>query len=372
MTLWLVFTLMTGAAILAVLWPLSRSRVAYAASGTDLAVYKDQIAELVRDRSAGLIGEVEADAARVEVSRRLLAAADRASADRGGESVPWRRRLVALAALFALPIGAGGLYFALGSPSLPDQPLAARLDSPVDQRSIETLVSQVERHLELNPQDGRGWELIAPVYLRLGRFEDAVKARANAVRLLGDSADREADLGEALAAAANGIVTVEAKTAFDRATVLDPNHLKGRYYAGLAAEQDGKPREAAGIWHELLAQAPAGATWAELVRQSLARVEPSSTAEQPGPSANEMAAAAELSPEQRSGMVHSMVERLAARLQRDGSDVEGWLRLVRAYAVLGQRNEAQSAAAAARRALAADPDKLRRIDALVKDLDLEG
>ena len=279
---------------------------------------------------------------------------------------------MAIAALFALPIGAGGLYFALGSPGLPDQPLAARLDSPVEQRSIEALVSQVERHLELNPQDGRGWEMIAPVYLRLGRFDDAVKARTSAVRLLGDSADREADLGEALAAAANGIVTVEAKTAFDRAIALDPNNLKGRYYAGLAAEQDGKPQEAAGRWRDMLAQAPAGAPWAELVRQSLARVEPTSVSEPSGPTPNEMAAAAELSPEQRSDMVRGMVARLAARLQRDGSDAEGWLRLVRAYVVLNQRDEAQSAAAAARRALAADPEKVRRIDALVKDLGLEG
>ncbi|TMJ29079.1 MAG: c-type cytochrome biogenesis protein CcmI [Alphaproteobacteria bacterium] len=371
MTLWLALTLMTAAAILVVLWPLSRSRVAHA-SGSDLAVYKDQIGEIARDRAAGLIGEAEAAAARVEISRRLLAAADSASADPAGMSVPWRRRLVAITALLALPIGAGGLYFALGSPGLPDQPLAARLDSPVEQRSIEALVSQVERHLELNPQDGRGWEMIAPVYLRLGRFDDAVKARTSAVRLLGDSADREADLGEALAAAANGIVTVEAKTAFDRAIALDPNNLKGRYYAGLAAEQDGKPQDAAGRWRDMLAQAPAGAPWAELVRQSLARVEPTSVSEPSGPTPNEMAAAAELSPEQRSDMVRGMVERLAARLQRDGSDAEGWLRLVRAYVVLGQRDEAQSAAAAARRALAADPEKVRRIDALVKDLGLEG
>jgi len=371
MTLWLVFTLMTAAAILVVLWPLSRSRVAYAC-GTDLAIYKDQIAEISRDRTAGLIGEAEAKAARVEISRRLLAAADRASADQGETSVRWRRRLVAVTALVVLPIGTGGLYFVLGSPGLPDQPLAARLDSPVERRSVETLVSQVERHLELNPQDGRGWEVIAPVYLRLGRFEDAVKARANAVRLLGDSADREAELGEALAAAANGIVTVEAKTAFDRAIALDPNNPKGRYYVGVAAAQDGKPDEAAGIWRELLVQAPAGAPWAELVRQSLARVDPNSASERSGPGPTEMAAAADLAPEQRSDMIRGMVDRLAARLQRDGSDVEGWLRLVRAYAVLGERHEARSAAAAARRALAADPEKVQRIDALVKDLDLEG
>jgi cytochrome c-type biogenesis protein CcmH len=371
MNLWLVSTLMTAAAIFAVLWPLSRVRTAHA-SGTDLAVYQDQLAEIARDRTAGLIGEAEAEAANVEVSRRLLAAADRLSADRKGADGPWRRRLVAIAALFGLPIGAGGLYLALGSPGLPDQPLAARLDSPVEQHSIETLVSQVERHLEQDPQDGRGWELVAPVYLRLGRFEDAVNARTSAVHLLGDSADREADLGEALAAAANGIVTVEAKAAFDRAIALDPNNVKGRYYAGLAAEQDGKPGEAAGIWRGVLAQAPPGAAWADFVRQSLARVEPTSVPERSGPSPNEMAAAAELNPEQRSDMVRGMVARLAARLQHDGSDVEGWLRLVRAYRVLGQREDAHSAAAAARRALAGDPEKVRRIDALVKDLGLEG
>ena len=369
MTLWLVFTLMTAAAILVVLWPLAR-RVA-PASGGDVVVYQDQIAEIARDRAAGLIGEAEAEGARVEISRRLLRAADRAWADAAGASPPWRRRLVAIAALLALPAGAGALYMTLGTPGLPDQPLAARLDAPVERRSIETLVGQVERHLELNPQDGRAWETLAPVYLRLGRFEDAVKARTNAVRLLGDSAEREADLGEALAAAANGIVTVEAKAAFDRAIVLDAGNLKGRFYAGLAAEQDGKPQEAAGIWRELLAQAPAGAPWAELVRRSLARIDPS-PASRSGPGPNEMAAAAELDPEQRADMIRGMVARLAARLERDGADVEGWIRLVRAYAVMGERDDARAAAAAARRSLAAEPDKIRRIDALVKDLGLEG
>jgi cytochrome c-type biogenesis protein CcmH len=371
MTFWLVSTLMTAAAMLVVLWPLSRGRVGRAC-GTDLAVYQDQIAEIARDRTAGLIGLAEAEAARVEISRRLLAAADRASADPSDGGAPWRRRLVAVAALVALPAGAAGLYFALGSPGAPDQPLAARLNSPLDQRSIQALVSQVEHHLELNPQDGRGWETIAPVYLRLGRFDEAVKARSNALRLLGNTADREAELGEAIAAAANGIVTVDAKAAFDRALALDPHNLKGRYYAGLAAEQDGKPSDAAGIWREMLAQAPAGAPWEDLVHQSLARVDPTSASERSGPSPNQMAAAGELSPEQRSDMVRGMVGRLAARLQRDGSDVEGWLRLVRAYAVLGERAEAQSAAASARRALAGDPEKVRRIDALVKDLGLEG
>lgn len=370
MTFWLLAVPMTGLAVFAVLWPLSRRRV-IDAPRSELAVYQDQIAEIARDRRAGLIGEAEANAARIEISRRLLAAADRLSPEPPA-GAPWRRRLVATTALFAVPLGAGSLYLAVGSPGTPDQPLSARLDTPLEQRSIESLVSQVERHLELNPQDGRGWETIAPVYLRIGRFDDAVKARSNALRLLGETADRQADLGEALAAAANGIVTVEAKSAFDRALALDGNQLKARYYAGLAAEQDSKPNDAATIWREMLSQAPAGALWTELVRQSLARVDPNSGTERAGPSGNEVAAAAELTPEQRTDMIRGMVERLAARLHEDGSDLDGWLRLVRAYAVLGQREAAQSAAAAARRALAADPEKVRRIDSLVKDLGLEG
>ena len=127
----------------------------------------------------------------------------------------------ALVALVALPIGAGRLYLALGSPQLPGQPLASRDAAPMENRSLDALVAQVEAHLAKNPEDGRGWEVVAPVYMRLGRFEDAVKARRNALRINGASAEREADLGEALMAAANGVVTDEAKAAFERALALD-------------------------------------------------------------------------------------------------------------------------------------------------------
>jgi cytochrome c-type biogenesis protein CcmH len=85
-----------------------------------------------------------------------------------------------------------------------------------------------------------------------------------------------------------------------------------------------------------------------------------------------MAAAAEMPAEQRQAMIHGMVERLAARLKSDGADVDGWLRLMRAYMVLGERDKARSAAADARRALAGAPDKLRRIDQAAKGLGLDG
>ena len=367
MALWFPLALMTAAAVFIVLWPLGRARLA-TASGGDLAVYRDQMRELERDRTAGLIGSAEAEAARVEISRRLLAAADAEGQAPSASLAPWRRRFIAVAALIALPFGAVALYLALGFPGLPDQPLAARTNGP-ENRSIAALVAQVEDRLERNPQDGRGWEVLGPVYMRLGRFDDAVKARRHAVRLLGASPTREADLGEALVAAANGVVTADAKAAFDRALALDARDPRAKFFAGLAAQQDGNDAKAAAIWRDLLAHAPADAPWANIVRQSLARLENAKPQPAtPGPGAADVAAAADKSPEARVQMVRGMVERLAERLARDGSDLDGWVRLVRAYLVLGDHERARGAAADARRALAGDPDKLRRLDAALADL----
>ena len=374
MTLWFLFALMTAAAVFAVLWPLGRS--ATRRSGSDVAVYRDQIDEIARDRASGLIGETEAEAARVEVSRRLIAAADAAdaadaaeaqAAPKSGSTV--RRRAAAVVALVGVPVIAAALYLAFGSPQLPGQPLASRANSPPQDRSLDTLVAQVEAHLARNPEDGRGWDVVAPVYLRLGRFDDAVKARRNALRLNGASADREADLAEALLAAANGVVTDESKAGFERALARDATHVKARYFLGLAAEQDGNRAAAANIWRGMLTSAPPQAPWVPLVRQALARVD---SAPAPGPSAEDIAAAQSMAPEDQAAMVRGMVERLAERLKRDGSDMEGWLRLVRAYTVLGDKDRAREAAADARRAIGTDADKLRRLDDLIKGLGLEG
>ena len=370
MALWLVFALMTAAAIFAVLWPLSRGNAKR--GGSDVAVYRDQLDEIARDRSSGLIGAAEAEAAKVEVSRRLLAAADAEQAvpPDAAASPVWHRRIVARIALVVLPVGAAVLYMSLGSPNLPGAPLAERAAAPRDSRSIEELVAQVEQRAATNPDDGRAWEVLAPVYMRFGRFEDSARAWRNAIRLNGASATRETDYGEALVAAANGVITAEAKAAFDRALVLDKDDVKTRFYLGLAADQDGKRGDAEKIWRDLLANAPPDAPWAPMVRQQLARIAPNTAA--PGPSAADSEAAAAMTPDQRREMIGGMVARLADRLKQDGSDVDGWLRLVRAYTVLQERDKAQAAAADAKRALAAEPDKLRRIDDLLKELGLTG
>ena len=368
MTLWLIFALMTAAAIFAVLWPLARN--APVRSGRDLTVYRDQLEEIGRDRDAGRIGDAEAEAARLEVSRRLLAAANKKDAFAVPNTSPSRRRIVTLAALIFLPVGVVGLYLTWGSPLFPDAPLSARLNVPAKQRSIESLVAQVEANLDRNPQDGRGWEVLAPVYSRLGRFDDAVKARRNALRLLGASSEREADLGEALVAAANGIVTAEAKQAFESAAISSAGSAKALFFLGLAAEQDGKHEAAASIWRALLRSTPADAPYRELLQSSLARVD--RAAALPGPSSEDIAAAEALSPDQRNDMIQGMVARLAERLKSEGTDFDGWLRLVRGYMVLGERDKARAAASDARRAIGDDADKRRRLYEFVKRLGLEG
>lgn len=371
MALWLLFALMTAAAIFAVLWPLARSRAGR--SGSDVEVYRDQIDEIARDRAAGRIGEAEAESARVEVSRRLIAAADAAQTQATpatGSTV--RRRAIAVAVLIAVPVTAAAFYLTLGSPNLPAQPIASRVTPPPQNQSLDSLVAQVESHLEKNPEDGRGWEVVGPVYMRFSRFDDAVKARRNSLRLNGPSAEREADLGESLMAAANGVVTDEAKSAFDRALKLDAKQPKARFFLGVAAYQDGNRAAAAAVWREIINDSPPNSPWIGVVRDALARVEDAPPAAQaPGPSAEDVAVAEKMTPADRTAMVRGMVERLAERLKQDGSDVDGWLRLVRAYTVLGDRDRALSAAGDARKAIGHDADKLRRLDALVKELRLE-
>ncbi len=367
MTLWFVFALMTAAAIFAVLWPLGRAGRPQK-DGNETTVYQDQLAEIDRDLAAGLIGSPEAEAARVEISRRLLAAVD-AEREPPLASNTSLRRSAAVIALVGLPIVAVALYLPLGSPRLGDFPLAQRATAPAVTQPLDNLVAQVEAHLEKNPTDGRGWNVLAPVLARLGRFDDAVRAYRNSITYNGENAERRADLGEVIAGAAGGVVTSEAKAEFERALALNPDEVKASYFLGLAAEQDGRATEAASIWRAMLAKAPPAAPWRPLVQAALARVGGPSA---PALSDDTVAAAKDMSAVDRGAMIHSMVERLASRLKQNGDDVEGWLRLVRAYMVMGDRDKAKSALTDARQAVANDAERLRQLNEGLKNLGLDG
>jgi cytochrome c-type biogenesis protein CcmH len=359
MALWVFFALMTGAAVFAVLWPLSRPALAVSPAADDRAFIKDQMAEVERDVSRGLLSPADKDAALAEIARRFLRAVGHApaGAPSQGEPALRRRRAAATVALSMIPLIALAIYGARGSPHLPAAPFAERMANS-SRMDIAQAIARIEEHLAKTPEDGRGWEVIAPIYMRLGRADDAVRAYAATLRLLGETPARRADYGEALVAAASGLVTSEALASFRRAAEADPSLPKPQFYLALAAEQDGRRAEALDLYKKLRGSAPTDAPWVSMVDARIAGLEGT---DQAGAIANMPAG-------QRNEAIRGMVAGLAARLETNGRDLDGWLRLIRSYIVLGSKQEAEAALVKARTNFAGDQAALARLDGLAEDL----
>lgn len=363
MLLWVLLALMTGAAVLSVLWPLSRHVAPALEPQTDVAFYRRQLAEIDRDRERGVIGGPEAEAAKIESSRRLLRAASEAEPETDITSEPAlrRRRAASALALSVVPIIGLALYGGLGSPQLPSrqaaQPQASVASGPAAP-DIATALARIEDHLAAHPDDWRGWDIVAPIYLRGGRFEDAARAYANARRLNGSTAERLLGHGEALVSAGQGIVSAEARAIFQGVLALDRSSPPARYYLALAAEQEGD-RDAAGAgYRSLIADAPPGAPWLPIVQRRLAAI-----SGQPEPAVRQ--APAEVPPE-----IAAMVSGLDERLKTGGGSEAEWARLIRSFVVLGRRDDALDRVARARTVLAGDPGALARLDDLARSLGL--
>ncbi len=359
MLLWLTIALLTAAASLAVLVPLASRRGEMAEGAAhDLEVYKDQLAEIDRDAARGLIGASEAEQARAEIGRRILRIAGEASPD--ASAAPARGvRAVAAIAVLAVPLLSWGIYAGLGSPEITDQPLHARLSKDPSDSTAEELVRRAEEHLRANPSDGRGWDVLAPIYLRMNRPTESATAYRNAMRILGATARRESGLGEALVAEAGGVVSSEAVDAFERALRYEPADPKARFFLASAMAQEGRLEEAADAWRQLASDMPSDSPWQGAVAAALEQ-SGDMRSEQgeglPGPTREDIEAASELDAEGRAQMIEGMVARLDDRLRENPGDLEGWQRLVRSYLVLGRKDDAAAALERGAAALAAEND----------------
>ena len=284
-----------------------------------------------------------------------------------------RARKVAAAAIIVMPVAALVFYLFVGNPEMPAEPLAARLSAPTDKQDIPTLVARIEAHLAADPNDAKGWKVLAPVYLRLGRYADAVTAYGNIIRLDGATAENESDLGEALVSASGGLVTPEARSAFEQAQKLDATAVRPRFYLALALGQAGKKDEAIAAWKALLDGAPKTAPWVTVAEGELAKLEGGTAAAAaaagsapPGPTAADVQAAGQMSASDRMAMIEGMVAQLAAKLEADPADGPGWARLIRSYMVLGKATDAKAALAKARSALAGDATALASVNEAAK------
>lgn len=359
MAFWIIAALLTLAACLAVLVPAMRGQNLPAAdTDHDLEVYQDQLAELDKDVARGVIDATEAGEARAEIGRRIL----RLSGERqSGGGVTRAGRVVATLAVLALPLASWGIYAATGSPHLPAQPLQARLDAAPTDGGIDELVARAEDHLAANPEDGRGWDVLAPIYHRMGRFADAAAAWRNAIRLLGPSAARETGLGEAIASAEGGLIVAEAREAFERALALEPQNPKVRFLLGAALAQEGRRDEAAAAWRAMLPGLAPDSPWRGAVTQALAQLDAEGA--EPGPTADDIEAAGLISDKDRAEMIDNMVAGLDQRLRDNPDDAEGWRRLVQSYAVLGRVGEAEDALARGIAALGPDSEAATQLSA---------
>ena len=392
MLLWIGLGVLSAGVLAVILRPLLRPASANRTGTADgSAIYRDQLREIDTERERGLLGEGEAEAAHAEVARRLIAL-DQQPRTTGypGLSDPALSR-IALAFAAVLPVLAVGLYLQVGAPFVPDQPASARAAPAADTAKVDELIQAVELRLHQNPEDGQGWDVIGPVYMKQGRFQEAADAFSNATRILGENTRRLAGFAESTVLANDGIVTEPARTAYEKLMKLEPARIEPRFWLALAKEQDGKFAAATKDYEALLKDAPADATWRPMVIERLEAIQsklglqnsskvaatppvrssipPSANIER-GPSGEDVAAAGKLAPDQRQQMIEGMVQGLADRLKKDARDLAGWQRLIRAYSVMGRKTDALTALATARQTFKDEPLSLAALGNLAESLGL--
>ncbi|BCH53742.1 c-type cytochrome biogenesis protein CcmI [Agrobacterium vitis] len=375
MLFWVEIAVLTFAVAAAFLLPLTRGQQRDERETRDgaMAVYRDQLQELDRDRAGGLISAEQVDYARAEIARRLLAAD---KGDETGQAVkPLRKAsgngLAQAFVVLLVPAVGLGLYLALGSPGLPSQSLQARLENPGNDMSL--LIAQAERHLMQKPDDGAGWDVLAPIYLQQNRMAEAELAFRNAIRLKGASPERLNGLGEALIAQSDGVVTDAARDLFSQSVALNRDNPRAAYYLALALEQSGKRDEALTAFKAIAAQSPPNAPWQPLVARHIARNDPQAAAKAPplgNPDAAAVAAAQGLPDGDRQAMIKGMVESLDAKLKADPNNFEGWVRLVRSYTVLKDNQRALEALKTGLKTFPAEGEQGKQLIAMAQQLGL--
>ena len=407
MTLWIIMTGLAATAAYIVVTPFLR-RLDDADDAGRIDVYRDQLEEVERERAEGLIAEAEADMARVEIERRILAAGKVEGASSQGISSVWRQRSVAMTAAVVV-LGSVGLYTANGSPDLPGVPFvqpatatsAARpaagtqvaANQGAKPHDLAKMIDGLAAKLKEDPNNLEGWRMLGWSYYNTNQFKEAAGAYAKAIELKDDDGQLKSAYGEALVRASDGVVTKQAHQAFSSAVKLRPSDPRARFFLGLAKQQNGDPKAAIEDWVEMLRTAPAGTQWAGDLRERilqvanqtgvdakpmLAELEQSAPAKkvqtaevqtaQSGPSDEDVKNAEEMKPEDRMAMIRGMVDGLAEKLKDDPNNPDGWIQLIRSRLVLNEPDKARAALGRAMEAFADKPDTKARIEEAAKSM----
>jgi cytochrome c-type biogenesis protein CcmH len=323
------------------------------AAGPEMADPNDHFRRLLSgieaDEQSGKLDADQAVAARGELARELL----RSKGESRGEARDLGRShlLVGLVTVAVLSLG---LYGLLGRPDLPAQPLAERPEVVAGNLDMNDAIARIEARLAETPDDVRGWQVIAPAYVELGRFADAAEAYRRVIALSGPTADLQTDLAEALLLGAGGDGSDEAMAQLRAAAEADASHVRSRLYLAAELMRTGQYDEAATYWQQAIDFAQGDEPWLPAATQGLAVAQ---------------AGGVDTSAQQQAEMIAGMVGGLSERLYADGGSVEEWTQLVRSYLVLNDRENAQRAFDAAVAAYPAAFDR-GELDTLALDAGL--
>lgn len=356
MEFWLLAIAITAIACAALYYASAGRAVNAAPAPADAAIrahHRAQLREIGSDLASGKLTEAEAAAARGELARELIRLEQETPATGKGPNLS---RAPVVVSLVLTALIAFGAYAYLGQPGLPSLPLAGRQDAKAQTIDLDAAIKRIEEQLAKTPDDLRGWQVIGPAYMQLGRFADAAKAYRRVLELAPPTPEGQVDLAEALIMGADGAANDEVRGLLTAALDADPGQARARYYLASDAMRAGNWPEAVIQWQALITLGKGDEPWMETARQGLAAAE-----------ANQMGVAppAETDPDQAAAIA-GMVQGLADRLYADGGTLEDWTRLVRSYLVLDQTQAAQKAYDAAKLAY---PRLMERaeLDALARD-----
>lgn len=397
---WILATGLTAITAFAILQPLRQGRdKAAPAAAYDLRVYRDQLAEVDRDLDRGVLSPEDAQRLRAEIGRKVLDADRRIS-----EAAPQGRSGRALWPALALALvlaGAVTLYLREGVPGAPDMPLSERMaaadnayrNRPSQQQAEAqaparpapdlshadpeylAMIDQLRAAVERNPQDELGLALLATNEMRLGNMTAALNAQQALVDLRGDQADaiQLMQLATLMVDATRGVITPQAEAVLARALEQDPTLPQARYLQGVLLIQNGRPDKAFPIWRRLLEEGPESAPWIPAIRSAIQDLAwlagddeyraPAPVADLPGPDADALSAAGDMSETDRQQMIQDMVARLQDRLATQGGSPDEWARLISALVVLERVDEATAILTEARQRFADNAGALAPIEA---------
>lgn len=345
----------------------------------DVEAFRAQLREVEYDLSRGVLTEAEAESARIELSRRLLTAAEAAEVEVGAKATPGRLTpVLGVLAALGIPAVGIGVYSQLGTPSLGDQPyaernfnaerastrpsqeqaeaqFATRRGDPPPSTPARTqmmdLADKVKERLQSTPDDPEGWNVLARSLKTLEIYDESWRAFEKVATLSPETADADlyANMAEAMFLATGGYMSPEAEVVTDKALAIDPDFHQALFFKGLAQAQRGDLEKAIDGWVNMLRTAPPNAPWIGQVQENVRNasaelgIEPPVDVIPKGPTSEQRAAAAEMSPEDQIAMIAGMVDGLAERLEDEPNDLRGWLMLIRSYRILEREEDAKAA-----------------------------